>query len=68
MKLVNKTVESVTLELTNQEFNFLREALRELPRTLHEQEIPTLTGFTREQVFTLADVMGNIAADIELDL
>lgn len=68
MKLIENSKSTISLELTNEEFNFLREALREFPRSLHEKELPTLTGFTREQVFYLQDNLSEIAETIGLSL
>jgi hypothetical protein len=68
MELVKYQDSEITLKLQKIEFNFIREALRELPRALRQEELPTLTGYTREQVFDLADKLNEIAAHIGIDL
>ena len=68
MELINYQDSTISLKLDKAEFNFLREALRELPRALRSEELPTLTGYSREQVFALADKLGEIAESIGMDL
>lgn len=68
MDLVEYKNSKVILSFSEKEFNFFREVLRELPRSLGKEELPTLTGYTREQVFDLADKMIDIAEKLDIEL
>ena len=68
MKLIELKNDEILLSVSVQEFNFLREALRELPQALGKDELPTLTGYTHEQVKELKTQLRSIAAELDIDL
>ncbi|RUO31151.1 hypothetical protein [Aliidiomarina soli] len=68
MKLIEFRNDEVSLSMSVSEFNFLREALRELPQAVSREKLPTLTGFTHEQVKKMKTQLRGIAEEINVDL
>ncbi len=68
MKLIDRKNDEISVSVTVQEFNFLREVLRELPQAIGKNELPTLTGYTHEQVKQLKAELRGIAGELDIDL
>lgn len=68
MKLIERKDDEILLSVSENEFNFLREALRELPQALGKDELPTLTGYTHDQVKELKGKLRDIAEELSIDL
>ncbi len=68
MKLIDFAKSEMSVSITVEEFNFLREALREMSQVLSRDELPTLTGFTYEKLENLQDQLRAIAEEVDVDL
>lgn len=58
----------VQLNLSEREFNFLREIIRETRRLVDPWEMPSLTGWTEEEIAALEVDLRDFAEDEQIDL
>jgi hypothetical protein len=66
--LNNKKNEFVQIELTEKEFNFLRELSTAILLNCPKEQLQTYTGFSKEEILNFGSQLYDIAEKIGVDL
>lgn len=69
MKFIDKKQNNlIQIELTEKEFNFLRELSGAILLNCPKEQLKTYTGFTKEEILEFGSQLKVIADNIEVDL
>jgi len=61
LKIIDKNDELLMVEITHREFNLIRELESAVLISCSKDEIPTLTGWTREELLAFGALLSDIA-------
>lgn len=68
MKILDKNDESLVVEITHKEFNLIRELGSAVQVSCSKDEIPTLTGWTRDELVAFGVLLSELAEENNIDL
>ena len=68
MKIVEKNDNSLLVEITEKEFNLIRELESAVLISCKKEEIPTLTGWTREEFLDFGNMLSKLARKNNINL
>ena len=68
MECINSSYDSITLKLSHREFNVMRELISAVIVSCTKDEIPTLTGWDRDELLDYAGVLADLADDKDIPL
>ncbi|KQN49695.1 hypothetical protein J1779_11820 [Rahnella sp. FC061912-K] len=68
MKILDKKDDSISLELTHKEFNVIREMISAVLISCSPNEIPTLTGWNKEELLDFGILLSEIAEENNINL
>ncbi len=68
MKIIDKNDELLVVEITHREFNLIRELESAVQISCSKDEIPTLTGWTREELLAFGALLSDIAEANNINL
>lgn len=68
MKIVEKNDNSLLVEITEKEFNLIRELESAVLISCKKEEIQTLTGWTREELLDFGNTLSKLARENNINL
>lgn len=68
MKVLEKKENTLVMELSHAEFNLIRELESAIHLSCSKDEIPTLTGWTKNEVLRFGEQLSNIAEEYKVKL
>jgi hypothetical protein len=68
LKILDKNDELLVVEITHREFNLIRELESAVLISCSKDEIPTLTGWTRDELLAFGLLLSDIAEENNINL
>lgn len=68
MKFITKKDDIFVIEISQKEFNLIRELETAIQISCSKDEIPTLTGWTKDELLAFGGLLSDIAKENNIDL
>ncbi|WP_282808183.1 hypothetical protein [Hafnia alvei] len=68
MKLIDKNEKLLIIEISQREFNLIRELESAIQISCSKDEIPTLTGWTKDELLAFGTLLSDIAEKHNINL